>query len=141
MSPIFQIEFFGENLVIMSKLIAASLAAGFVVFFAYPSAIADTVIGRWCDRQLPTLPKYNGIITILINNQGGAEAHVKWNDGSSGKYKLKETSGRIFVKLDSGSGDKYRISPSTGDLQMLDNDGFIRDAKRLENKPQAGECR
>ena len=129
------------NLIIVRKLIAASMAVGFVVFFAHQSANADTVIGRWCDRTVPNLPKYNQIITILINTQGEAEAHSKFNDGSSGKSKLKETSGQIFVKLDSSSGDKFRISPSTGKLQLLDNYGLIRVAKRLENKLQAGECR
>ncbi len=128
----------------MRKLIAVCMAVWFVVFFAYSSANADTVIGRWCDSPVPNLPKYNRITTISINSQGEAKAHSKFNDGSSRKHKLKETSGpkgTFYVRIDSISGDRYRISPLNGELQLLDKDGLIRVAKRLENKPQAGECK
>ena len=110
-------------------------------FITYATASAETVIGRWCDRMIPTMPKHNGVITILVTDQGGVEARIKYNDGSNLKNKLKEMSGNIFATIGSSSGDKYRVSSSTGDLQLLDNDGLIRVAKRLENKPSGRECK
>ena len=87
------------------------------------------------------MPKYNSVITILIDDQGNAEGRTKNNDGSSGRKKLKELSGNIYAKVGSNTGDKYRVVSSSGDLQLLDKDGLIRTAKRLENAPKAGECR
>ena len=65
----------------------------------------------------------------------------KFNDGSSSVQELREAAGSIYVKIGSHTGDKYRIVPNTGDLQLLDNDGLIRMATRLENSPQINECR
>ena len=65
----------------------------------------------------------------------------KFNDGSSSVHELHEAAGGIYVKIGSHTGDKYRIVPNTGDLQLLDDDGLIRMATRLENSSQINECR
>ena len=65
----------------------------------------------------------------------------KFNDGSSTVHELREVVGGIYVKIGSHTGDKYRIVPNTGDLQLLDDDGLIRMATRLENSSQINECR
>lgn len=72
---------------------------------------------------------------------GGIALRSNFNDGSSSLHVLRELRGNVYAKIGSRTGDKYRIVPSTGDLQLLDNDGLIRVASRLENFPQANECR
>ena len=46
----------------------------------------------------------------------------------------------VFLVVDSPSGDGYRIVPNSGNLQIFDDDGIIREAARLENIPQPGDC-
>lgn len=46
----------------------------------------------------------------------------------------------MWVAAGYSSGDRYRVVPADGNLQLLHNDGLIRVATRLENKPQPGEC-
>jgi len=101
---------------------------------------AETTVGRWCDKQIPTMPKYNGILAIVITDDGAIELRSRWGDGSSLVTKLSEQGGGIYAAVGSSSGDKYRVVPADGNLQLLDNDGLIRVAIRLENTPQPGEC-
>ena len=104
------------------------------------TAHAETTVGRWCDKQIPTMPKYNGILAIVITDDGAVELRTRWGDGSSLVTKLSEKAGGIYAAVGSSSGDKYRVVPADGNLQLLDNDGLIRVAIRLENTPQPGEC-
>jgi hypothetical protein len=104
------------------------------------TAHAETTVGRWCDKQIPTMPKYNGILAIVITDDGAVELRTRWGDGSSLVTKLSEQSGGIYAAVGSSSGDKYRVVPADGNLQLLDNDGLIRVAIRLENTPQPGDC-
>ena len=101
---------------------------------------AETTIGRWCDKQIPTMPQYNGIMEIVITDDGAIELRTRYGDGSNAVSVLNEQPGGIYAAVGSGSGDKYRVVPSDGNLQLLDNDGLIRIATRLENTPQSGEC-
>ena len=103
-------------------------------------AAGETTIGRWCDRMLPNMPKYNRTMAIVITD--GGKVVLKWSagDGSSSTNDLREASGGIYEKIGSSTGDKYRIVSSTGNLQLLDNDGLIRVAARLENTPRSNEC-
>ncbi len=103
-------------------------------------AHAETTVGRWCDKQIPTMPKYNGIMAIVITDDGAVELRMRWGDGSSLVTKLSEQGGGIYAAVGSSSGDKYRVVPADGNLQLLDNDGLIRVAIRLENTPQPGDC-
>ncbi len=90
--------------------------------------------------MIPNRPKYNHIIAIVITDDGKVVRKSKFGDGSSGISELREATGGIYEEIGSGSGDKYRIIPSTGNLQLLDEDGLIRVATRLENTPQSSEC-
>ena len=101
---------------------------------------AETTVGRWCDEQIPTMPKYNGILEIVITDSGAVEMRSRYGDGSRGVTKLTEVDGGMYVPVASFSRHQYRIVPSNGDLQLLDNDGLIRVATRLENTPSPGEC-
>ncbi len=104
------------------------------------TAHAETTVGRWCDKQIPNMPKYNGILAIVITADGTVELRTEWGDGSSLVTELSEQAGGIYAAVGSSSGDKYRVVPADGNLQLLDNDGLIRVAIRLENTPQPGEC-
>jgi hypothetical protein len=116
------------------------IAIALLQFLLQDPAHAGTTLGRWCDRMLPSMPQYNAIITIRLNASGQAEGHIEFGDGSQTTRALREASGDMFEIIDSPSGDKYRITPASGDLQLIDNDGLIRVARRLENKPVPREC-
>jgi hypothetical protein len=117
-----------------------STAVTLLVLVLWRPANAETTLGRWCDRMIPLMPQHNAIITIRLNSDGLAEGHIAFGDRSELTRSLREVSGDMFEIVDSRSGDKYRIVAASGDLQLLDNDGLIRIARRLENKPTQGEC-
>ena len=123
-----------------SKLGNQFLLAVLLIGAFISTAHAETTVGRWCDKQIPTMPIYNGILTIVITDDGAVELRTRWGDGSSLVTELSEQSGGIYAAVGSSSGDKYRVVPADGNLQLLDNDGLIRVAIRLENTPQPGEC-
>ena len=119
---------------------AVIIAVVLVWAFAAEVAGGEITIGRWCDRMIPNIPKYDSILAIFITSDGKVILKAEYGDGSSGMYELRERSGNIYEKIGSSFGDKYRIVPSTGNLQLLDDDGLIRVATRLENTPQSNEC-
>jgi len=90
--------------------------------------------------MIPGNPDFVGVITNVVADQGGTEVGSEFADASNLVRELREASGGIFEVVDSGSGDRCRIVPNSGQLQLLDNDGLIRIAKRLENTQQFGDC-
>ena len=90
--------------------------------------------------MIPNLPEYNTVMVIVITGDGKVVLKSKFSDGSSSITELREIMGNIYEQIGSDHGDKYRIVPSSGDLQLLDDDGLIRVARRLENTPQSKEC-
>lgn len=118
-----------RNSIIYSMLI--SICAGQVL-------ASEHVIGRWCDPMIPLDPTYNREITIVIVD-GVAHERSRFGDGSRLDNRLEEKGRDFFRVHDSPFGDAYRIE-STGNLQLLDDEGVIRIAERLENKPHAGDC-
>ena len=116
------------------------MTAAIVMALATDAAGGETTIGRWCDRMIPNMSKYNRTMAIVIGNDGKVVLKSKFKDGSSRMNELREAAGSIYEKIGSSSGDKYRIVPNTGDLQLLDNDGLIRVATRLEITPKSNEC-
>lgn len=112
-----------------------------VVFLScFQAAFAETTIGRWCDEMIPTVPEHNTVLEIVITQTGSPELRSKPANGSPYSKELDEQSGGIYLEIDSHTGDRYRIVPSTGNLQLIDNDGIIRVARRLENRPKPDEC-
>lgn len=97
------------------------------------------ILGRWCDVMVPT-GNMNRVITIILSKKGIPEAKVKYFDGSAGNYQLTDLGNGMFKVNGRDSGDKYRIVPNNGELQLLDNDGFIRTARRLETSSKSGDC-
>ena len=122
------------------NMTALIMATVFVLALAADAAAGETTIGRWCDRMIPNLSNYNRTMAIAIADNGTVVLKSNFKDGSSNMNELREVAGSIYEKIGSGPGDKYRIVPSTGDLQLLDRDGLIRVATRLENTPQSNEC-
>jgi len=82
--------------------------------------------------MIPNMPKYDRIIEILIKDDGAVVLISKSQDGTSSTRELRERPGGIYELVGSRSGDKYRIIPADGNLQLLDNDGLIRVARRVE---------
>ncbi len=83
---------------------AVFAATALLVIIASPSK-SDTVLGRWCDKMLPALPKYNRVLAIVVTDEGNVEAQSQFAHGSNLVNNLKETSGGFFEVIDSSSGD------------------------------------
>lgn len=111
----------------------------FLVLLAAP-AYSETMIGRWCDQPVPTMPRLNQIIEIVLTEQGAFELRSEFGDGSTRVAELEEVSGDLYRDVGGSFGERYRIVSSDGSLQLIDDDGIIRVARRLENAPTAGEC-
>lgn len=127
-----------KNTILASSLKSLVLASIFVVLVA--PAHSETIVGRWCDKMIPTMPQFNNTMTIVLNDMRDTVLKRNFADGSSKIDTLHELPNGIYEKSNSAQGDKYKIKPNNGDLQLLDNDGLIRIAKRLENTQKSGEC-
>jgi hypothetical protein len=114
--------------------------AGLCILLLSSFANAETTVGRWCDRTVPSMPQFNRVMTIVLTQDGNVELRSEFNDGSSSVLELQELSGNMYALADSQSGERYRIVSADGSLQLLDADGLVRTATRLENSPQPGEC-
>ena len=99
-------------------------------------ARADTQVGRWCSKPLPTLPIANSVITIREIDGTKATIHMSFGDGSELEYELYII-GDWYESV--GNSDKYTILDS-GDLGVYDDQGYIRTATKLGNTPRQGEC-
>lgn len=123
-----------------SRMTSAMMTAVLSLTLAMDAVASETTIGRWCDRMIPNNSKYNRTMAIVITSSGNLVLKSNFNDGSSSMNELREAPAGVYEKVESSSGDKYRIVQNTGDLQLLDNDGLVRIAVRLENSPQRNEC-
>jgi hypothetical protein len=103
------------------------------------AAAGELVIGRWCDRVLPAMPQYNTVLEIVVGEDGEVQLRSRLGEAVRAEP-LREGANGLFFATRGSSGDKYRVVSRTGDLQLLDADGLIRVARRLENTPRRGEC-
>ncbi|WP_294924186.1 hypothetical protein [uncultured Paracoccus sp.] len=101
---------------------------------------SEVTIGRWCDAFAPSV-NITQTIEFVTSSNKSLTIRRSFSDGSGSETVLEELGNETYAEADASFGEKYRIVPSTGDLQLLDDDGLIRTAKRLENAPQEGECR
>lgn len=118
----------------------AGFCAGFCILLLSNFAYAETTVGRWCDRTVPSMPQFNRVMTVVLTEDGRVELRSEFNDGSSSVRELQERPGNMYALAGSQAGERYRVSPADGSLQLLDEDGPVRTAARLESNPQAGEC-
>jgi hypothetical protein len=88
-----------------------------------------TIVGKWLDET-----PFFGNITIIFHQNGKPFMKNIYNDGSSGLKKLiekKSSRGRHFEEVGGSEyGDHYLLD-SSGNLQLRDNMGLIRIAKKL----------
>ena len=103
------------------------------------SAHADTTVGRWCDKAIPSMSQYNTILEIVVTIRGEIELRTQHSDGSRIMTKLNDLGNGIFAAEGSGTDEKYRVEPD-GTLALLNYAGFTRIAKRLGDMPQRGDC-
>jgi hypothetical protein len=106
----------------------------------YELASSGRVLGRWCDEMIPGKRKFRREITIRDSGDGELVLNSVYFDGSKGSDRLREKGMNVFIVVGSAHGDGYRLSASTGALQIFDNDGLIRVARRLENTKKPGDC-
>ena len=100
----------------------------------------EQLVGRWCDKQVPSMPVYNGILEIVSTDSGVIELRRRYGDGSSGTSTLTQIDEETFAIVNSASGDRYRIVTSNGSLELLDDEGPIRVAARLSDISRQAEC-
>ena len=65
---------------------AVIIAVVLVWAFAAEVAGGEITIGRWCDRMIPNIPKYDSILAIFITSDGKVILKAEYGDGSSGMY-------------------------------------------------------
>ncbi len=118
----------------------AGFAGGLCILLLSSFANAETAVGRWCDRAVPSMPQFNRVMTIVLTQDGHVELRSEFIDGSSSVLELQELSGNMYALANSQSGERYRTISDDGSLQLLDADGLVRTALRLEDSPQTGEC-
>ena len=104
------------------------------------TAAAETVLGRWCDHRVPSMPQYNGVIELVSTDAGVLQAHYRFADGSELTEQIRKKSKTTYEVIESATQDQYRVVPGTGDLQLIDQDGIIRTAKRLRSSHEAASC-
>ena len=104
------------------------------------TAVAETVLGRWCDHRVPSMPRYNGIIELVSTDAGVLQAYSRFADGSELTEQIRKKSKTTYEVIESATQDQYRVVPGTGDLQLIDQDGIIRTAKRLRSSHEAASC-
>lgn len=121
----------------MGRIITVCITA---LFASFSSASAETTLGRWCDRSVPSMPELNREVWIVVEENGSLVELSYFADGGPVRRQLQEVSGDVFHVVDSWAGDGMRIVRTTGDLQLFDNDGFISVARRLENTPRESDC-
>jgi len=96
-----------------------------------------TLIGKWCDLQFSGGPNSNETIEIRVSANGQVVlSRIDYQKSTLNTFNLQEKADNIYVDSQSNSGEKYRITPRTSDLQILDETGLKRTAKRL----LSGEC-
>lgn len=83
-----------------------------------------TLVGRRCDKIFPGSNDGNIEIAIVTGADGKSERLRFFFDGSRSRDPLKFR-GNAFWHVGSSSGDHYKIA-STGELQLFDEEGFIR---------------
>lgn len=115
-------------------LISSTISVGVIA----QSAASEITIGRWCDTLFPGMV---GILELNIGDGGAIFLSRAFSDGSGSTNQMEELGNDVYAEPDSAWGEKYRIVPSTGELQLIDDDGLIRTARRLENQSYDGECR
>ncbi len=105
------------------------LTASLLTVIMYP-AHADTTVGRWCDKAIPSMSQYNTILEIVVTIRGEIELRTRHGDGSRTVTKLNDLGDAIFAAEGSRTEEKYRVEPD-GNLALLNYAGFARIAKRL----------
>jgi len=121
-----------KGIVGLALMVSLALARG-------PALAADTVLGRWCDRPLIGFIATHAVMTIRVNGSGSPELHNVYGDGSEGVRELVQVGEGQYKAVESSTDAGYVINKA-GDLELWDNLGFIRFARRLNGAPTSGEC-
>jgi len=122
--------------------IEAVQGAVFLLLISTTSSIAaGSLIGRWCDWPIPNMDNLDNLMTITTDDKGEVYLERFYKSGRESKVLLRRISNTKFNTVGSATGNNYRIQKGSGHLQIRDNEGLIRSARRLENSMVDGECR
>ena len=116
-------------------VLTVGLATPTMIFSTNASFAAETIIGRWCAKPLPSHPSLVREITIKIDKHGRTVVISIFGDRKQADrappiVEPLSKGGRNYFRVrGSPSGDSFRIAPS-GDLQLIDSDGLIGIARR-----------
>jgi hypothetical protein len=92
---------------------------------------AGETLGVWCD----VVGSFVSSMTISADENGRISLRRTFTSGNPLVQRMRHSNGTYWV-IDSSSGDRYRVV-TNGDLQLIDNDGPIRTARRVRT---AREC-
>ena len=87
------------------------LAAGFLLALITDAAGSDSTIGRWCDRMIPNLSKYNRTMAIVIANDGKVILKSNFNDGSSSINRNMKPVPSVYYIGPPNDGSVFRNEP------------------------------
>ena len=96
---------------------------------ARPEPSSRDIVGRWLDEA----PLVGGRITIFVEGKG-LYLEQAYKDGSAGKQGLVEKMtplGRRFDNVEGSSHGDHWVLGSDGNLQLRDNEGLIRTARKI----------
>ncbi|MCC5969708.1 MAG: hypothetical protein JJU15_07145 [Pararhodobacter sp.] len=119
----------------MRKRFIAVIAV-FAIFLAFGEQPAEaSSIGTWCDQE----GSYRAAIHLVRQGPTNVVAETLYFDGSSGRVSMRVIASNRFIDPESDFGDGFFISAS-GALELFDNDGHIRTARRLPQGATASDC-
>ena len=96
------------------------------------------IVGTWCDKMIPSMKKYDAVMTITTGPAGGYHLKVRHGDGSESNTPVVRLGKKFITNNDFG--EYYEIRQN-GALAIFDNEGFIRAAKSVDPTAIPGKCR
>ena len=111
-----------------------------IIFFLPFTAYAEEVVGTWCDQAVPTMPELDHVLEIVKTDEGKIELRMELQDESLTTIELHQISSGQFQRTDIASKDTFRIITISGNLQLSDVYGPIRQAFKLDSQETKEAC-
>ena len=93
---------------------AVVITVAFVLVFAVGGVADESIIGRWCDRMIPNMPKYNRTMTIVVADEGRVLLRSEFGDRSSSVNELGKQGAASMRRLKVRRGINTESFPTPG---------------------------
>lgn len=111
-----------------------SLALAFAICGA---ADADE-LGRWCDKTVPAIKKYDALLTIRFYGVDGYAIESAFADGSKNVTETVRDGAKFLTYNEFG---EYYVIRNDGQLGIFDAEGLVRVALPARGNRAPGSCR